>query len=241
MAPPSVTFLDPHRRADPGGWPSQTSALNMTRSESLEEFASALEASRAGAVGIVVHCRGEVLEWAVSLVKSRSLVTPCYAFHEGLHAEHEFEALETGADAAFDLSALGNFLADLAEDGTRREERRADASSSLEDGHFYMKLGAGDLPSVVQFLGAGGRTGELRLEFAENGTVGQLFTAANTILHAAYESRTGLDAIVGMLVAGPAEAHFFDGRSTELRSVGERIDQALLNTAVMADETNSNT
>lgn len=234
MAPPAVAILDPHGRIDAAST-AATSGLEVTTTETVADFRAAVTRARAGCVGIVVHCKWDVLEKAVNTVKERSLISPLYAFFEGVQTEHEMNALEMGADAAFPLSSLRDFLAEMTK-GPTGASGQIQQTSTLDDGHFYMKLAAGDLPSVVQFLGANGRAGELRVEFKEKGTVGQIFTGSNMILHAAYESRTGLEAIVAMLVGGPSEVHFFDGRSTELRSVSERVDQVLLTTTVMADE-----
>jgi ActR/RegA family two-component response regulator len=167
-------------------------------------------------------------------------IAPVVIYSDRFREVTRLRYVEAGADdfvpAEAACQTVGQLLSLLqvpeakaaAQSGARSEPAR-------EKSEMYFRLKGSELSNALQFLSMSSRTGEVVISLPA-GEQGSLFIADNTIVHATFQGREGIDAVSRMLSVDELEARFFEGRTADKTTNDRSISQLLIEASVIADE-----
>ncbi|MCF7854968.1 MAG: DUF4388 domain-containing protein [Candidatus Pacebacteria bacterium] len=192
-----------------------------------------------GPVAVMYGCR-EISSHAldgVTLLREAVGRLPLVAYTDSVHAVMRLRFMEAGADELFSENVLPQALPQVLTwvQAIRETEETKTEGGPAGEGQMYFQFKEGELSNVLQFICMTSRTGELALEFDDD-TAGSVYVCDNTLTHAAYGKRLGVEAVARMIGRERGEARFFEGHTTPEVTNDKPVSQLLIEASVMADE-----
>lgn len=108
-----------------------------------------------------------------------------------------------------------------------------------EQSELFLKLGHGELPTALQFLSNGERTGLLEISCKGVTSTGQVFFKNGRIIHVETDMAMGLEALAQLMSCTDYVIHFYADESTEFCELDMSTDSLIMEATVIADENQS--